>query len=164
MTTETYNLIRSHLFYSVEKCGQWEDGEDVIQDVAYYLLTKDAWFEALPENEKGYYIRTCIRNRAIDIKRIRYSAKRNPFFWGRPVTITRPEVYAIIDLKDVIKKAQRRKLICNPLFYSVLGFNDLEIEKIEEVDANTIRQRRRYARKFLRDEKKEKKHTSNKAA
>ena len=158
MTTETYNLLRNHLFYAIEKCGQWEDGEDVIQDVAYFLLTKDEWFESLPDNEKSYYIRTCIRNRAIDIKRIKYGAKRNPFFWGRPVTNTRPEVLAIMDLKDVIKKSELRKMFCRSLFLSVCGFSGYEIEKIEGAEANTIRSRIWYARKFLLNEKRKKRH------
>lgn len=150
MKRETYNYIFSFLGVAILRMKVREDAEDLLQDVAIKIWQCIEWFEALPEEEKRAIILTSIHNRHVDMKRRKKAIRRTPDFTFMD-KVTEPDIFAKMELKDVLKKAQERPLICRSLLLWVEGYSLKEIYKIEKLkNINTAIGRCGYARKFLR--------------
>lgn len=111
---EVFSYILEQAYYLAQKTATVEDAEDIIQDVLETVWRKKEYFESKPLGQQKKIISACIQNRWFDC--IRYS-KRQKRTWPASAEdkieiASPPSVYALLDLKYVLKKINDLKLEC----------------------------------------------------
>jgi DNA-directed RNA polymerase specialized sigma24 family protein len=148
-TTKIFEFVNGHLWFAIKTANCYQDAQDVIQDVAIRIFDRAEWFASLPEREKKNYVMYSIKNRVIDLFRMRKRRYRYTDLF-EDAAVTRPEVYAKLDLEDVIKKGNERPLIFDTLMLQAEGYKVKEIADAQGHNVNTVLGRCRYAREYLK--------------
>lgn len=147
LAKEDIEMIRSLRTYAYN----YDDCDDMLQDIYLKILNNLSKFNSLTTAEKKNYAIRAIRNWGIDKNRRDVRKGRARYlveidFVEKGIS---PDVYAKIELKEVMKKGHGNEN-CARLMLNMEGFNCYEIAKIKGVKSHkTILTNFYNARKFL---------------
>ena len=144
---KTYHIAYEFTWFALQKCGNVEDAEDLIQEVAINAFLNSAKIKNLNQKEKRNYIMRTIHNEYVDMVRYRNRTKR--IMCKNLPSKTNPEAYAKIELKELRKKAEGN-IACQTFFIVESGYTNKEVAEMTGERLATILSRCYRARKYLR--------------
>lgn len=153
MTAEDITLIYSFTAYALKVSGDYQNAQDIIQDIFLRILNNPEKFESLSYDGKRNYIARAIVNQQKDRERMAVSKGKVKYHVPAEDSdaATLPDVYAKIELKDVLKKGLGHKHF-PLLMLSAEGYSSYEIAEAKNMPLNTVLGSFRYARNFLNKE------------
>lgn len=149
---EILSFVQKQVNRLTREIGSYEDAQDLIQDVCEIIWRKKDYFEQKDLEQQKNIAIVALRNRWKDIISYNKATKRDPDYLGMVIN-TKPRVYSMLELKDLIKVMEERNREGNNMRYLTefaMGYTAREVMARNKMNLTTLHAQISKSRKKLK--------------